>query len=67
MGKTGRVQILKRHMRNVVSASGMSTFQVEKHTCWACVIDVDTMIIARGTPGFSGADLQNMVKYVDPL
>lgn len=26
--------------------------------------DVDTMILARGTPGFSGADLQNMVKYV---
>ena len=25
--------------------------------------DVDTMIIARGTPGFSGADLSNMVKY----
>jgi ATP-dependent metalloprotease len=23
---------------------------------------VDTMILARGTPGFSGADLQNMVK-----
>ena len=26
--------------------------------------DVDPMILARGTPGFSGADLQNMVKYV---
>jgi ATP-dependent metalloprotease len=24
--------------------------------------DVDPMILARGTPGFSGADLQNMVK-----
>ena len=23
---------------------------------------VDPMILARGTPGFSGADLQNMVK-----
>jgi ATP-dependent metalloprotease len=23
---------------------------------------VDTMVLARGTPGFSGADLQNMVK-----
>jgi ATP-dependent metalloprotease len=28
--------------------------------------DVDPMILARGTPGFSGADLQNMVKYVLP-
>ena len=27
-------------------------------------IDVDAKILARGTPGFSGADLQNMVKYV---
>jgi ATP-dependent Zn protease len=24
--------------------------------------DVEPMILARGTPGFSGADLQNMVK-----
>lgn len=28
--------------------------------------DVDPMILARGTPGFSGADLQNMVKYALP-
>jgi SpoVK/Ycf46/Vps4 family AAA+-type ATPase len=26
--------------------------------------DVDPKVLARGTPGFSGADLQNMVKYV---
>jgi ATP-dependent Zn protease len=26
--------------------------------------DVDPKILARGTPGFSGADLQNMVKCV---
>jgi len=26
-------------------------------------LDVDPKILARGTPGFSGADLQNMVKY----
>ena len=30
----------------------------------AIYIDVDPKILARGTPGFSGADLQNMVKYV---
>jgi ATP-dependent metalloprotease len=29
--------------------------------------DVDPMILARGTPGFSGADLQNMVKYALPI
>ena len=28
--------------------------------------DVDPMILARGTPGFSGADLQNMVKCALP-
>ncbi|GJJ12361.1 hypothetical protein Clacol_006602 [Clathrus columnatus] len=40
----GRVQILKHHMKNVVTAE-----------------EVDPMVLARGTPGFSGADLQNMV------
>lgn len=25
--------------------------------------DVDPKILARGTPGFSGADLQNLIKY----
>jgi len=25
-------------------------------------LDVDSSILARGTPGFSGADLHNMVK-----
>lgn len=28
----------------------------------AVLADVDPMVLARGTPGFSGADLQNMVK-----
>ena len=27
-------------------------------------LDADPMVLARGTPGFSGADLQNMVKWV---
>ncbi|KAF8517530.1 ATP-dependent peptidase [Hysterangium stoloniferum] len=40
----GRVQILKHHMKNVITSE-----------------DVDPAILARGTPGFSGADLQNMV------
>ncbi|KAJ7774612.1 ATP-dependent peptidase [Mycena maculata] len=40
----GRAQILKHHMKDVITGK-----------------DVDTKILARGTPGFSGADLQNMV------
>jgi len=40
----GRVQILKHHMRNVITSE-----------------DVDAAVLARGTPGFSGADLENMV------
>lgn len=28
-------------------------------------LDVDPSILARGTPGFSGADLHNMVKCED--
>ena len=40
----GREQILKVHMRHIVSAE-----------------NVDLFIIARGTPGFSGADLENIV------
>ncbi|KAI0928719.1 ATP-dependent zinc metalloprotease FTSH 5, mitochondrial, variant 2 [Taiwanofungus camphoratus] len=40
----GRVQILKHHMKDVITEPL-----------------VDAMILARGTAGFSGADLQNMV------
>ena len=40
----GREQILKVHMRRIMSSEG-----------------VDLSIIARGTPGFSGADLENIV------
>lgn len=29
--------------------------------------DVDPKILARATPGFSGADLQNMIKWVYTL
>jgi cell division protease FtsH len=41
---TGRVQILKVHMKKVPLSS-----------------DVDVKALARGTPGFSGADLANLV------
>ncbi|MDX8387161.1 MAG: ATP-dependent zinc metalloprotease FtsH [Ghiorsea sp.] len=41
---SGRVQILKVHMKKVPLSS-----------------DVDTKALARGTPGFSGADLANLV------
>ncbi|AEP10770.1 ATP-dependent zinc metalloprotease FtsH [Micavibrio aeruginosavorus] len=41
---SGRVQILKTHMRNVPLDT-----------------DVDPRVVARGVPGFSGADLANLV------
>jgi len=41
----GRAQILKHHMKGVITEPA-----------------VDSTILARGTAGFSGADLQNMVK-----
>lgn len=30
--------------------------------CSDGLVEVDPMVLARGTAGFSGADLQNMVK-----
>lgn len=59
----GRVQILTHHMRNIKVGPGekdstsRSPASTDKYT-----LDADTMILARGTSGFSGADLQNMVK-----
>ncbi|KAJ7063299.1 ATP-dependent peptidase [Mycena amicta] len=55
----GRAQILKHHMKDVITAKGMS-FPLG-FLCLIKLVDVDTKILARGTPGFSGADLQNMV------
>lgn len=55
-------------MRGVKVAKGSytsTTFQNLKSYIYI-YIDVDPQILARGTPGFSGADLQNMVKYVSP-
>lgn len=53
-------------MRGVKIAEGryaFTTFQNLNSYIYV-YIDVDPKILARGTPGFSGADLQNMVKYV---
>lgn len=48
------------------AASVRSGVQIARTSTILMTADVDPMIIARGTPGFSGADLQNMVKYVWP-
>lgn len=62
----GRVQILQHHMRNVTTSTGKLTdISIELVLCLPMsriLPDVDPKVIARGTPGFSGADLQNMVK-----
>lgn len=58
----GRVQILQHHMRGVITAQSLSYNKYTWHsTQHSTPPDVDPMILARGTPGFSGADLQNMV------
>lgn len=42
------------------------------HAAWICGVDVllipdvDVSILARGTSRFSGADLQNLIKYLCP-
>ena len=60
----GRVQILQHHMRGVTVAKGSYSFTQFLRILNTIYVDVDPKILARGTPGFSGADLQNMVKYV---
>ena len=60
----GRKQILEHHMRGVTVAKGRYAFTTFQNLISYIFIDVDPQILARGTPGFSGADLQNMVKYV---
>ena len=53
-------------MKNVTTAPGKASLQKQNfslaHTSFTCFIEVDTMVLARGTVGFSGADLQNLVK-----
>jgi ATP-dependent Zn protease len=52
-------------MRGVTVAKSSYVFTTFFHNLNSYIyIDVDAKILARGTPGFSGADLQNMVKYV---
>lgn len=49
-------------MRDVTVAKGSYAFTTFQNLNSYIYIDVDPKILARGTPGFSGADLQNMVK-----
>ena len=58
----GRAQILQHHMRNVTIAKGGTPFLGFSELLLTVSVDADPKILARGTPGFSGADLQNLVK-----
>ena len=62
----GRVQILQHHMKTVTTAPGKASFSAPFADLTGDVAvfasEVDTMVLARGTVGFSGADLQNLVK-----
>ena len=50
-------------MKNVTTAQGQSCERMRAaRTVNVFAPEVDTMILARGTVGFSGADLQNLVK-----
>jgi len=63
----GRVQLLTHFMKDVVTSRctrltpSQSSFFISKKNFVAAV---DPMVLARGTSGFSGAELQNMVKFV---
>lgn len=63
------MQILTHHMKGVRSSPGVS-LHLEIHTKGVIVdelfllLEVNMEILARGTPGFSGADLENMVNQV---
>lgn len=57
-------------MTDVVIGNGRSSVSRSRRStllAHCSPADVDPMILARGTPGFSGADLQNMVKCVPVL
>jgi ATP-dependent Zn protease len=56
------VQILLHHMKGVTTSESESNHMIVRDAWLTLRSGVDPMILARGTPGFSGADLQNMVK-----
>lgn len=59
----GRVQILQHHMRGVTTSKGWRfPSDLDPYSVIHVSLDADPKILARGTPGFSGADLANMVK-----
>lgn len=60
----GRIQILQHHMLNILASPGtyLSTSSLaafSAHSRYPSDVDID--VLARGTPGFSGAELENMV------
>lgn len=58
----GRAQIIQHHARDIVVDKSMflATFAFVNDPNHSAAVDVK--LLARGTPGFSGAELQNMVK-----
>lgn len=59
----GRVQILQHHIRSILAAPGiyLSFASPASLRANSSPEDVDVDVLARGTPGFSGAELENMV------
>ena len=51
-------------MKDVIASQSMSHSILALLSTTSPSLAVDPMILARGTPGFSGAELQNMVKCV---
>jgi hypothetical protein len=50
-------------MRDVTTSPGEHRPLFSDFEMLTIYAEVDPKVLARGTPGFSGADLQNMVKY----
>jgi ATP-dependent metalloprotease len=69
----GRLAILKHHIRDVLYAPGKPPHLPLARSVWFCLSnadlsqDVDLSVLARGTPGFSGAELQNLVNQAGPF
>jgi ATP-dependent metalloprotease len=61
----GRVQLLQHFMKEVVASIGTFILLlgvIQSLNMMGLPLAVDPKVLARGTPGFSGAELQNMVK-----